>query len=129
MLSCCAVTYHAMLYHVMSCHAMPCCVVSFESWFKHCGLHCRLSGAQRQQLCTNIGRAAEETGDLLAEVTPPCLNPPPQPPPHFARRLPVFFNLPDACKPWDCLPGTVYQHLLAYLAVQLHDLALLIGMF
>ena len=35
---------------------------------------CRLSLGQKQQLCNNVGHAAEETGDLLGEVThhPPC---------------------------------------------------------
>ncbi len=30
---------------------------------------CRLSLGQKQQLCNNVGHAAEETGDLLGEVT------------------------------------------------------------
>jgi hypothetical protein len=34
---------------------------------------CRLSLGQKQQLCNNVGHAAEETGDLLGEVTPPTL--------------------------------------------------------
>ena len=36
---------------------------------------CRLSGEQQQQLCSSIGQAAEESGDVLGEV---CLTVPHQ---------------------------------------------------